>query len=144
MERFWSKVDIKEENDCWKWIGCETERGYGAFGFNGTTKLAHRVAYEISSGPIPRKICCLHKCDNKLCVNPNHLYLGTQGDNMVDRFNRNHSNQGGHSKLHPGEVWLIRKIYSETSLFQKDIALMFKTSQSTICRITKGFYHYDQ
>lgn len=61
---------------------------------------AHRVSWQIHFGPIPKGKLVLHKCDNKRCVNPNHLYLGTQGDNNYDRAIRNPNNQGGRPRIY--------------------------------------------
>lgn len=86
--RFWSKVAKSSDDKCWNWIGV-TRSGYGVFTYSYITHLAHRVSYLLSFGPIPNNLFICHKCDNSRCVNPNHLYAGTQFDNMKDR------NQGG-------------------------------------------------
>ena len=84
-DRFWSKVDIKGPDDCWNWKTSLLSAGYGSFCIDYKTHSAHRVAWELTNGTIPAKKNCLHKCDNKKCCNPKHLYIGTQGDNVGDR-----------------------------------------------------------
>ena len=90
MERFWNKVmKIVETDECWEWIAFKNKDGYGLFGYNGKNQKAHRVSWQLHNGPIPDGLCVLHKCDNPSCVNPNHLFLGTNADNIKDRVNKN-------------------------------------------------------
>jgi hypothetical protein len=87
-ERFWKKVNKTE--DCWLWLG-HLQR-YGRFKPQGIRNspqvLAHRYSYELHFGPIPIGMNVLHKCDNPACVNPDHLFLGTQKDNVIDMMNK--------------------------------------------------------
>jgi hypothetical protein len=88
-ERFWSKVDKSPGQgpfgECWEWqAGLQQNTGYGMFGENRTGRLAHRVAFEISIGPIPDGMFICHRCDNRKCVRPSHLFVGTNQDNMTD------------------------------------------------------------
>lgn len=88
VTRFWSKVDRRESADCWNWTGGKNGGGYGSLTVKGERILAHRFVWEITHGPIPDGLLCLHKCDRPPCVNPNHLYIGTHEDNMRDKMER--------------------------------------------------------
>jgi hypothetical protein len=122
---FLKKFIQTSSNDCWGWTGAKFKKnGYGAFGINYKMKLAHRVSYEIFIEQIPTDLCVLHKCDNPLCVNPNHLFLGTHRDNMQDMVKK--SRQG--RKLTKDEIKEIKK----SSLTQQLIASKFNVSQSLI------------
>lgn len=83
MERFWNKVNKTES--CWLWIASVgSNNGYGCIKFEGKTQQAHRVSWKLRHGEIPAGMLVLHRCDIPLCVNPEHLFLGTQSDNMRD------------------------------------------------------------
>lgn len=88
-ERFWTKVDIKHPNDCWEWKAFKGKDNYGWFHYKTGSETAHRVAYILTYGPIPQGLYVLHNCDNTRCVNPYHLKLGTQADNVKDMKDRN-------------------------------------------------------
>lgn len=92
-ERFWDKVEKNSINECWIWKGA-VSHGYGVAWHNGKLIRAHRLSYEINFGNIPPKLLVLHKCDNPVCVNPQHLWLGNQQDNMNDMKNKRRSTKG--------------------------------------------------
>lgn len=88
-ERFWKKVN--KTPDCWEWIRCLSSYGYGKFALNGESITAHRVAFYLEHGRFPEKFL-LHKCDNRRCVRPSHLWEGTQADNMHDAIAKGRHN----------------------------------------------------
>jgi hypothetical protein len=76
----------KDQNDCWNYIASTNNEGYGYIRVNGKRTKAHRISYEHFVGPISDGAFVLHKCDNPACVNPDHLYVGTQLDNVKDMY----------------------------------------------------------
>lgn len=92
-ELFWSKLNKNAPNGCWEWPGANsshwTRSGYGVIQINGRKIKTHRHAYELAFGKIPDGLFVCHKCDNKLCCNPDHFFLGTNRDNIIDLVVKN-------------------------------------------------------
>jgi len=138
-ERFWLKVNKTSEEDCWNWTGALQSKGYGILRVDDKRISAHRFSWILSNGNIPNKLLVLHKCDNKRCINPNHLYIGTQIDNMRDRAIRNpvpsESFGSGKTKLSHSDILSIRSIKGKS---QQIIASMFNISQKTVSNILRN------
>lgn len=102
-----------QESGCWEWSGSRYPRGYGRVPAKGTTLGAHRVAYEAWVGPIPKGLLVRHKCDNPPCINPEHLEVGTNLDNMKDKVTRGRQvNTKPRAKLNASQVERMRQMYS--------------------------------
>jgi hypothetical protein len=147
-ERFWCKV-VHTDNGCWEWTGSITPKGYGMFRYNGKTQTAHRVSWQINRGEIPYGADVLHICDNRKCINPDHLWLGTDQDNMDDMYNKGrdwHLSREKHpmAKLTVEEVDAIRSIYSNGDATQRQLAKEFGVHQGTIFYIVNNKHWKEQ
>lgn len=138
-ERLLSKVKINLTNDCWEWIGAIHKTGYGQITYNRKLKGAHRFSYEIFKGNIPENLLVCHHCDNRKCVNPNHLFIGTISDNAIDMVKKgrnfvSYGKENKASKLNQHKVKQIKKLF-QFELSNCEIAKIFSVSPSSIRNI---------
>lgn len=138
---FIKKVRVTDE--CWLWTGAIETGDYGCFLVNGTAQRAHRVAWELAYGEIPTGLHVCHRCDVRLCVNPWHMFLGTNAENMADRNRKGrqaHSRGelSGNAKLTTEDVLQIRKLHRAGGLTLKEIAEPLGICASHVLRIAKG------
>ena len=127
---------VVSANGCWVWQGVLHPHGYGSITVNRRTIRAHRFAYERLVGPIPAGMVVCHRCDNRACVNPEHLWLGTNDENMADMAQKRRAAFGRRqhlAKLDEDKVRQIRAIGS--SMKQRDLAKQFGVSQRAVVMI---------
>lgn len=128
-ERFWAKVNKDGPDGCWLWTGAILKSGYGSIGDGPhRTDTTHRVSWRLHFGDIPRGLYVLHHCDNKPCIRPEHLFLGTHADNMRDMARKNRS---GKNVLTPAQVREIRAA-CDAGEVQRVVARRYGVSFSTV------------
>lgn len=129
-----------KKSGCIEWNGEIINNGYGRLSINRKKTLAHRYSYEISKGKIPERMMVLHKCDNRKCINPDHLYLGDAKINAQDMKNRNRINRKGEfnsqSKLTEDKVRQIRVLSKLIKI--NDIAKIYNVSYSVVRNVIKN------
>lgn len=152
IARFWKKVNkngprpdqsiahYKNLSNCWSWGGSINTRGYGQMSIKRKQPGAHRVCWIIHHGQLPKEFIVMHRCDNPACVNPDHLFIGTQAQNMTDKAKKKRGNApsgelNGKTKLSISQVDIIRTIYNTGVFTRKELAERFSISKSHLQRI---------
>ena len=128
-ERFWARVS--KTDNCWEWTGSKS-RGYGSFsmGREYGTKRSHRMSYEMAYGPIPEGLFVCHHCDNPGCVRPDHLFVGTHADNMLDAIKKGRL-------THPGPRKTPRKP-KVVVIYDQDPSLAAKVEELSALALERG------
>jgi len=127
-ERFWPKVDIRGPDECWEWLAGKMGEGYGVITqgrYDEGKRRAHRVAWELTFGPIPDGLHVCHHCDNPGCINPAHLFLGNDAENMADSVRKGRSARGErnrHAKLTEEQVISIREEHARGNVTHMELA----------------------
>lgn len=153
--RFWSSVDKTVDTDCWIWRSDRSSFGHGRFLFLGQRTQAHRYAYELEYGTIPDGLVLCHKCDVPECVNPSHMFVGTQKDNIQDCVRKGRwpvgqthwcsgkpelvkrGERAGNSKLSETQVAEIYRLCCSGSNYS-DVAALFGINRATAVQIHRG------
>lgn len=148
-DAFMSRVAFGS-TDCWYWVGARSDIGYGTLTsarehYGLGELMAHRIAWSLFNGPIPAGLKVLHKCDVRSCVNPDHLFLGTQRDNVQDMFTKgrdNHARPYGDrnpmARLTNETVAALRSDYATGAYSQHQLAKTYGVSVMTINRAVRG------
>ncbi len=149
LRNFWKKIDkngpIPDQSNypdlktpCWLWNGSKSDKGYGCFGIMRKTTMIHRISWLIHFGPTPENLHVLHKCDNRSCTNPDHLFLGTNRINVLDKIEKGRDNppvgiRNCKAKLTEADVIEIRRLAN--AFTRRKLAEMFNVTDANICDI---------
>lgn len=154
-ENFWAKIRVGKSDECWEWQGAKNSSGYGNLSWHGARIQAHRLAYALTKSSIDLLVpnfrtlggvssCTqfvLHKCDNRSCCNPAHLFLGTNTDNQLDCYLKNRRAQPKskhvNAKLTPAQVLDIRYRYDNKLALQIPLAREFGVSQRVVSLLVR-------
>ena len=142
-DRLWEKILLGDPNECWPWQAAVTKAGYGIIWSTSGYILAHRAIYQSLKGIIPQEMQVCHKCDNRRCCNPNHLFLGTPKDNTHDMIAKGRAKHDknlrgekhGMAKLSQKDVVKIRELYATGFYSQYELGRQFGVTNWAIYRI---------
>lgn len=145
-ERFWLKVDRRGPDECWPWKGGRNKYGYGSCGYNERVTNASRVAFIMANPEIDVDgLVVCHKCDNPICCNPAHLWLGTHADNLRDcrekgrtRYRYGADHHRCSAKLTPNLVREAKRLYYQEGVSQSEIGRRWGVHSSVISRAVRG------
>lgn len=148
LEVFWSRIDTNgpipphcpDLGRCWIWTAGIFKSGYGYFSIKHRCFLAHRISWELKFGEIPLGLNALHKCDVRLCVNPDHIFLGTLKDNHDDMVRKGRNakvcgERNAFAKLKNDQVIEIRSLYSAGGITQAALGSRFRVNEKIIQRV---------
>jgi hypothetical protein len=136
---FLSKVNVKnfEYNECWPWLGAGKGNGYGFVSYQGRKYSAHRLSYILFRGDVPDGMDVCHKCDNRWCVNPRHLFIGSRAENVADMVAKGRAAGGNRKHLKEWHVQEIRRRIN-AGVKTSEIAEMMGISITAINSIKRG------
>ena len=138
IARFWAKVS--KTDTCWLWTAAKRHFGYGQMTIGGRPWPAHRISWWIHFGEIPKNMCVCHSCDVTACVNPKHLFLGTQQQNIADMHSKRRGGMtpgfSSHNALSLDEYRAIKASIGSASY--RSIAKLFGVSHTLVRRIASG------
>jgi len=146
--RFWSRVRRAEGDACWEWLGATTDDGYGQFRVGHRIIYAHRFAWIATYGPLLDELLVLHRCDNPICVRPDHFFLGTHSDNNRDRAAKGrHIGERtpprilcarDHRRLTKVEREQIRKLFASGAYTKRFLGVLYGVDRTTIRHAVEG------
>ena len=155
MSRLLAKVNVDEESGCWNWQWGKNKKGYGRLSVNGIAQLAHRLIYKETYGEFDKKLFVCHHCDNPGCCNPEHLFLGTNTDNIRDASrkgrmahgdnhyvrrhpeNRVRGSRIGAAVLTEDKVLAIRMQYDEGGVTKRELGKLYGVHETTILALLR-------